>query len=610
MKFLSVTHTAHKIQDIAFHDTEKQGLKYLADYIYANLDPEDKALAKETEDPMNVSMDIEGNGTKNVFCWQTSLLTDEHPKEGITLRWKNDKGVDRGVVSFLVEIPEKAKFLVFPIGFSENFNLVTISNDPYQNFDFYDDFITAQNNANQMYAGINRKMKKDHTNDSVTGTFYEEYTTREISFDGLQQYYTRVEIIDLNAAISDDVDDATATAATPVPAPNATSTPTQTTVAPKTKTKSKAKAKKLVPPSPKPVVPLTNGQKITTDYLKNWIENVIVNSKVFSGNYAVTIVRDYKNSAIKNYFTGHTVVFKGLVDAKKYPKNIEYRGFTVKIDVGNNTVYEGKVHIISSDTLIAGVGIEATNDLTANAVFDNIFTNASTNDPKAAGISKGSFEKMPITTCVFIQTVDKTKKRVVTTTILPSEVEKLKEFINGTVDELPERVEFAINEKYGMEWSQVADVVGALLITMDAKIETVGLVDLPTDSTTNVQNQTQSVSTPQTNPNTNSTANATQTQSTVNTGTVNATIEILDIHNPVKNVIGHVNMTLTSQDLQDLEDAYTSSRIDQETVMDRLFNTNIQNAIDKQFPNVDWDLGDTTITYPNNSTKKIVNPWM
>lgn len=87
-------------------------------------------------------------------------------------------------------------------------------------------------------------------------------------------------------------------------------------------------------------------------------------------------------------------------------------------------------------------------------------------------------------------------------------------------------------------------------------------------------------------------------------------LKYLDIHNPVKNDIGHVNMTLTLQDLQDLEDAYTSSRIDEETVMDRLFNTKIQDEIDKQFPNVDWNLGDTTITYPNNSTKKLLNHWM
>lgn len=764
MKFLSVTHTAHKIQDIAFHDSDTEGLKYLADYIYSNLDAEDKALAREADEPLNVSMDIEGNGTKNVFCWRTSVLKDEKPNEGIALRWRADKGVENAVVSFLVEIPEDSKYLVFPMGFSENFDLVTVSVDPYQNFAFYNDFLTAQNNATQMYAGINRKMKKDHSSDSVTGTFYEEYSTREIGFDGLQQWYTRVEILDLNAAISEEkTDDATteqvdATPAQPVtPAPVSTQTNSPATPP--------ANTKKLVPPTPTPVVPIAAGQKITTDYLKNWIENVIVNSKIFNGNYAVTITRDYKNSSIKCYTQGNSVSFKGLVDAKKYPSKVDYRGFTIKIDVGNITVYEGKIHIISSDTLIVGVGVEPTASQTADTVFGNIFTNATTNDPKAAGVSKGSFAKMPVTACVFIQTVDKTKKRSITTTLLPSEVISLKDYFEDATKGLPERVEFELNSKFGMEWVEVASVVGAMFITIDAKIETVGVVDLPNTQPQNTTTQSVTTSTPavaaQTTTQTvapitlpqnptladvakvlelsyadqewnsgyamtvvgfagnvkkansrtfqafkdglisevvefaayrqgdyknestqkfqdlynnipdcwevkvktqpqnggakfwtlqilventtrevigytymngcNSTkltitpitnfvpnglgnsqkltvtANSTQTQST---GTVNALIEILDIHNPVKNVIGHVNMTLTLQDLQELEDAYTSSRIDEETVVDRLFNSNIQDEIDKQFPNVDWDLGDTTITYPNNSTKKLLNHWM
>lgn len=489
MKFLALTHTAHKIHDVSIQDTEAQGLKYLADYIYANMDPADQESARQADEPMKVSMDIEGNGTKNVFCWRTSVLKDEQKTEGISQRWKTDRGVENGVVSFLVEVPDDCRYFVFPMGYSDSWDLVTVSTDPYQNYAFYTDFVVAQNMANQMYAGINRKMKKDLTADNATGTFYEEYQTRELGYDNVTgQHYTRVEVLDIETAVNgvteDDTttdtatdtttQDTTVTASAPTPATAALTTPAPAaTPAPATSNK------KLVPPNPVPVVPLTGGAKIDTAYLKNWIENVIVNSKVLSGNYAVTITRDYKSSTMKPYVTGNAVGFKGLVDAKKYPAKVNYRGFTVKIDVGNNTVYEGKVHVVSSDTLIAGVGIEATNKTTADAVFDNIFTNASTNDPKAAGVSKGSLAKMPVTTCVFIQTVDKTKTRMVPTQLLPSEVEGLKEFIEDNTKGLPERVEFAINDKFGMEWSDVASVVGAMFITMDAKIDTVGLVNLP-----------------------------------------------------------------------------------------------------------------------------------
>lgn len=489
MKFLALTHTAHKIHDVSIQDTEAQGLKYLADYIYANMDPADQESARQADEPMKVSMDIEGNGTKTVFCWRTSVLKDEQKTEGISQRWKTDRGVENGVVSFLVEVPDDCRYFVFPMGYSDSWDLVTVSTDPYQNYAFYTDFVVAQNMANQMYAGINRKMKKDLTADNATGTFYEEYQTRELGYDNVTgQHYTRVEVLDIETAVNgvteDDTatdtattdtttQDTTATVATPAPTPALAAPAPAATPVPATSNK------KLVPPNPVPVVPLTGGAKIDTAYLKNWIENVIVNSKVLSGNYAVTITRDYKSSTMKPYVTGNAVGFKGLVDSKKYPAKVDYRGFTVKIDVGNNTVYEGKVHVVSSDTLIAGVGIEATNKTTADTVFDNIFTNASTNDPKAAGVSKGSLAKMPVTTCVFIQTVDKTKTRMVPTQLLPSEVEGLKEFIADNTKGLPERVEFAINYKFGMEWSDVASVVGAMFITMDAKIDTVGLVNLP-----------------------------------------------------------------------------------------------------------------------------------
>jgi len=500
MSFLAVTHTAHKIKDVAIQETEAQGLKYLADYIYTNMDPEDQASARQADEPMKVSMDIEGNGTKNVFCWRTSVLKDEKPTEGICKRWKNDNGIENGVVSFLVEIPDGLNYFVFPMGFTDSYYFVTVSDDPYQNFAFYEDFLTAENNANQMYAGINRKMKKELTADNATGTIYEEFSTREIGYDNIDnQNYTRVEVIDIKAAINGENEDDTAQdeTTTETATQSTDETSTETTATPVTPASTPAPAptatsnSKLIPPKPVPVVPLTGGAKMDTAYLKNWIENVIVNSKVLSGNYAVTITRDYKSSKLKAYVNGNAVAFKGLVDTKKYPKKVDYRGFTIKIDIGNNTIYEGKVHIVSDKTLIAAVGVEGTNNITSNTVFENIFTNASTNDPKAAGVSKGSMAKMLVTSCIFIETVDKSKKRMVSTQLLPSEVEGLKDYINDPENkELPEHVEFAINDKFGMEWTEVAEVVGALFVTLNAKIEIAGVVDLPNIATAQPTNGT------------------------------------------------------------------------------------------------------------------------
>ena len=131
-KFLSVTHGGHKIHDMNISDTETDALKYLADYIYTNLNPDDKKLAKQAPTPFGVSLIVEGSDTKNVFKWYTDNLVDDK-----CTFYDNDGGCGSNVVSFVVEIPDDTKFFVFPIGYTENCDVTTIENTDYSNYAFF-----------------------------------------------------------------------------------------------------------------------------------------------------------------------------------------------------------------------------------------------------------------------------------------------------------------------------------------------------------------------------------------------------------------------------------------------------------------------------------------
>lgn len=125
---------------------------------------------------------------------------------------------------------------------------------------------------------------------------------------------------------------------------------------------------------------LNTGEKINTEYLKDWIEFTIKKSNVFTENFKITSKRDYKKGQIKKYNPNSCCSFRGLVTDEPDGK-VNYRGFTVKIDVAGNT-FEGKLHIKSNDTTILGVGLEEVQDINSLKVFAYIFDKAESNIPQ------------------------------------------------------------------------------------------------------------------------------------------------------------------------------------------------------------------------------------
>lgn len=125
---------------------------------------------------------------------------------------------------------------------------------------------------------------------------------------------------------------------------------------------------------------LNPGEKIETDYLKDWIDFTIKKSNVFTDTYKVTSKRDYKKGEIKKYDPNSFCSFRGLVTNEPDGK-VDYRGFTVKIDVAGST-YEGKIHIKSNADTILGVGLESVNDRVTMQVFAYIFNQAESNVPQ------------------------------------------------------------------------------------------------------------------------------------------------------------------------------------------------------------------------------------
>lgn len=125
---------------------------------------------------------------------------------------------------------------------------------------------------------------------------------------------------------------------------------------------------------------LNPGEKIETDYLKDWIDFTIKKSNVFTDTYKVTSKRDYKKGEIKKYDPNSFCSFRGLVTNEPSGK-VDYRGFTVKIEVAGST-YEGKIHIKSNADTILGIGLESVADRVTMQVFAYIFNQAESNVPQ------------------------------------------------------------------------------------------------------------------------------------------------------------------------------------------------------------------------------------
>lgn len=505
-KFLTITHGFHNIIDSKIHETHDDAKQYIADYIFNNLNPDEKKYATQSNDPYKVSLCVEGAETPDVFTWFTDQISDTFDdKNELHKDWSCDHTFS-DKVSFIVEIPENAKYFVFPIGYNTDSTPKTITKTDYSNYAFFNDFVSAQTNTDLMFASAVRNMKKNYTNELAANEMSSHSSTETHEFvltnsNDLNEYMY-MQIVDLatvpGAAVK-KIKKATAKKKTKKPTNTTAPATNSTTAAPTTNSE------------PTNVEPLTGDEKINTDYLKQWIEYTIAHSKVLSGKYTLSIKREYKNSTMKKFNSNAQVGFKGLVDAKKYPKNVCYRGFTVQIDVGCGNIYEGKIHIASSDKLITAVGLELSTNPTSNQVFDNIFTKAQTNDPKFGGKPAGSLEETFVHTTLVLETNDKRYKRIVQVDLMPSEIDELKNVIGTEEPEYPERIVWAVNTKFTRNWQSDAKIIGLLMVYEDAKIETFGQVDIVSN---NGRPDTQNGSSTDSNATTNNSATANSGAST------------------------------------------------------------------------------------------------
>ena len=591
-KFLTVTHGGHKIHNMNVCETESDALQYVSDYIYNNLNDDDKKLAHNAKSPLNVSIIVSGSPTPNVFKWYTDKLTDE--KSTV----HEDGGCGSNVVSFIVEIPDEMKYFIFPMGYSENSDVRTIENVEYSNYTFVGDFVTAQSSADYMYVSAARNLKK-MWNDPDTATTYEDTTVRELIVDAESgQDCLLMKVVDLDKEVFGKGTEETSNESTETSVEEEKVEETKKTNNAPTKTKTIKK-----------IQPLTGtNKKIDTNYLKTWIEQTIDESKVLTGSYKVTMKRTYKASKLNNP-NNKNIEFKGLVNPKKYPTSVDYRGYNVKIDI-SGIVYENIVHIIASDQIIAGVGLESLGNPTADQVFENIFSKAQTNDPKFAGRPVGSLDDTIIHTILVIQTNDKKTTRIVPTDLLPSEKTALEEVIGQENPDYPDRVVYAVNTRYTNEWQDDAFIVGAMFAYLDGRFETVGEVNIKTPT---VDTPTTDSTASETNA-TNTTATVAQTTSAANVSVsnLNCVVEIIE-NADNKKLIGTVNVTLTNDEWIEVKDAYRDAKEEEESVFDRIYCDKLIDAVKNQLHLTkygSYDFGDIVATDANGNQFKVENPWL
>lgn len=594
-KFLTVTHGGHKIHNLNVCETESDALQYVSDYIYNNLNDDDKKLAHNAKSPLNVSIIVSGSPTPNVFKWYTDKLTDE--KSTVY----EDGGCGSNVVSFIVEIPDEMKYFIFPMGYSENSEVRTIENVEYSNYTFVSDFVTAQSSADYMYVSAARNLKKKW-NDPNTATPYEDTTVRELIVETESgQDCLLMKVVDLDKEVfgkgtEETSNESTETSETSVEEEKVEETKKSNTASTKTKTIKK-------------IQPLTGtNKKIDTNYLKTWIEQTIDESKVLTGSYKVTMKRTYKASKLNNP-NNKNIEFKGLVNPKKYPTSVDYRGYNVKIDI-SGIVYENIVHIIASDQIIAGVGLESLGNPTADQVFENIFSKAKTNDPKFAGRPVGSLDDTIIHTILVIQTNDKKTTRIVPTDLLPSEKTALEEVIGQENPDYPDRVVYAVNTRYTNEWQDDAFIVGAMFAYLDGRFETVGEVNIKTPT---VDTPTTDSTASETN-DTNNTATVAQTTSTANVSVsnLNCVVEIIE-NADNKKLIGTVNVTLTNDEWIEVKNSYSASKEENESVFDSIYCDKLIDAVKNQLNLTkygSYDFGNIVATDANGNQFKVENPWL
>ncbi len=388
---------------------------------------------------------------------------------------------------------------------------------------------------------------------------------------------------------------------------------------------------------------LNPGEKIETDYLKDWIDFTIKKSNVFTDTYKVTSKRDYKKGEIKKYDPNSFCSFLGLVTNEPDGK-VDYRGFTVKIDVAGST-YEGKIHIKSNADTILGVGLESVNDRVTMQVFAYIFNQAESNVPQNFiqppapssdeddeddeddcgcggnggcnhnNVAKATWQPTEIFNENWsIQDIENLCKRLginevikVINPINPDSKIDLEGLFSEAIEYAKWRCPNLSEDDYMKNFE---DDMNYQTFNYSCDVEIQAQSQQPkywemtftVDSATNgilgisIMNGSHTMPAPLAPP---------------PVGNLNCIVEVIK-NADKKQVIGTVNVTLTPDEFREVKRAYKDSKVEEEPVFDRMFCDTLTNTVETQL-NVkygDYDFGDIVATDTNGTQYKIENPWL
>lgn len=387
---------------------------------------------------------------------------------------------------------------------------------------------------------------------------------------------------------------------------------------------------------------LNPGEKIETDYIKDWIDFTIKKSNVFTDTYKVTSKRDYKKGEIKKYDPNSFCSFRGLVTNEPEGK-VDYRGFTVKIDVAGST-YEGKIHIKSNADTILGVGLESVNDRVTMQVFAYIFNQAESNVPQNFiqpsdqssdeddcgcgcecngdgcscnhnNLAKSTWQPTEIFNENWsIQDIENLCKRLglnkVIKVINPINPDS-KIDLEGLFSEAIEYAEWRCPNLNESDYAEnYEDDMNYQTFNYSCDVEIQAQPQQPkywemtftVDSATNgilgisIMNGSHTMPAPLTPP---------------PVGNLNCVVEVVK-NADTKQMIGTVNVTLTPNEFRDVKAAYKQSKMEEEPVFDRMFCDTLTNAVESQFKVKygQYDFGDIVATDTNGTQFKIENPWL
>lgn len=386
---------------------------------------------------------------------------------------------------------------------------------------------------------------------------------------------------------------------------------------------------------------LNPGEKIETDYLKDWIDFTIKKSNVFTDTYKVTSKRDYKKGEIKKYDPSSFCSFRGLVTNEPSGK-VDYRGFTVKIDVAGST-YEGKIHIKSNADTILGVGLESVADRVTMQVFAYIFNQAESNVPQNfiqptdqssdeddeddddCGCNGGGCNHNNVAKATWqpteifnenwsIQDIENLCKRlginIVIKVINPINPDS-KIDLEGQFSEAIEYAEWRCPNLIESDYAEnYEDNMNYQTFNYSCDVEIQAQPQQPkywemtftVDSATNgilgitITNGSHTMPAPLATP---------------PVGNLNCVVEVIK-NADTKQVIGTVNVTLTPDEFREVKRAYKDSKVEEEPVFDRMFCDTLTNTVESQFKVKygQYDFGDIVATDTNGTQFKIENPWL